>query len=72
MSQLLEQAISEVRKLSESEQDAIAALIMEEIADERRWENSFAKSQEQLSRLAERARQEIQAGRVRDIGFDEL
>jgi hypothetical protein len=36
MTQLLEQALAEVRKLSAPEQDAIAALILEELADERR------------------------------------
>ena len=72
MTQLLEQAIGEARKLPEDEQDAIAALILEELADERRWEDAFAGSQAQLSRLAEKVKQEIKAGRVHDIGIDEL
>src|SRR5262249_31135942 len=37
MTQLLEKALAEIRKRPESEQDAIAALILEELADERRW-----------------------------------
>jgi hypothetical protein len=36
MTDRLEQAIDEARKLSDSEQNAIAALILEELADERR------------------------------------
>ena len=72
MTQLLEQAIDEVRKLSTSEQDAIASLILEEIADERRWDEAFAGSQPQLARLAEKARADIRAGRVRDLGIDEV
>ena len=72
MSQLLEQAIGEARKLSAPEQDAIAALIMDELADERRWDEAFANSQSQLSRLAAKVRQDVAAGRVRDIGIDEL
>ena len=36
MTQLLQQALAELQRLSASEQDAIAALILEEIADERR------------------------------------
>ena len=72
MTQRLEQAIGEARKLSAPEQDAIAALIMDELGDERRWDEAFANSQSQLSRLAAKVRQDVAAGRVRDIGIDEL
>jgi hypothetical protein len=72
MTQLLEQALAELQKLSPPEQDAIAALILEEIADEHRWQESFAGSQDQLAQLAEKARKDIRAGRVREIGMDEL
>jgi hypothetical protein len=72
MTNLLEQAIAEIQKLPDSDQDAIAALILEEIADEQRWRATFANSQDQLARLAEKARADIQAGRVRESGFDEL
>jgi hypothetical protein len=72
MTQLLEQAIGEARKLPASEQDAIAALILEELADDRRWDEAFANSQDQLSRLAARVRRDIADGRVRDVGIDEL
>lgn len=72
MTQLLKQALDEMSKLAEPEQDAIAALILEELADERRWDEAFARSQEQLARLAEKVREDIRAGRVRSMGMDEL
>ena len=72
MTQLLEQALSEVKKLPEPEQDAIASLILEELADERRWQESFAGSQDQLTRLAAKVRADIRAGRVQSGGFDQL
>ena len=72
MTQLLEQAIGEARKLPESEQDAIAVLILEELEDERRWDEAFASSQGRLAELATKVRQDIAAGRVRDIEIDEL
>ncbi len=72
MTERLEQAIAAVQKLSPPEQDAIAALILEEIADERRWDETFARSQEQLARLADKVREDIRAGRVKDVGMDEL
>lgn len=72
MTQLLEQALSEIQKLPQLEQDAIAALILDELADERRWQESFARSQDKLASLATKAREDIRAGRVRSGGFDQL
>ena len=64
--------IAEIQKLPASEQDSIATLILEELADERRWDESFARSQEQLARLAAKVREDVAAGRVRDAGIDQL
>jgi hypothetical protein len=72
MTELLQQALAEVQKLPDAEQDTIAAMILEEIEDERRWDEAFARSQDQLARLADRVREDIRAGRVRDMGIDEL
>ncbi len=72
MSQLLEQAVAQVRKLPEADQEAIAALILAEIEDERRWEESFARSGDKLKALAERAAEQVRAGHCREAGFDEL
>jgi hypothetical protein len=63
MTQLLEQALTEVKKLPETEQNAIATLILDELADERRWQESFARSQDQLSRVAAKVREDIRCGR---------
>lgn len=72
MTQLLEQAIGAVRKLTAPEQDAIATLILEELADDRRWDEAFARSQGQLAALAAKVRRDVAAGRVREAGIDEL
>lgn len=72
MTQLLEKALAQVSGLPDPEQDAIASLILDELADDRRWDEAFARSQEQLGRLADRVRQDIRAGRVRNVGIDEL
>ena len=53
-------------------QDAIAAIILEEIADDRRWDEAFARSQHQLGCLADRVREDIRAGRVKNLGIDEI
>src|SRR5437899_13033282 len=72
MTQLLEQALTEVKKLPEPEQDAIATLILDELADERPWQESFARSQAQLARLAAKVREDVRAGRVQGGRFDQL
>lgn len=72
MTQLLEQALSAIQSLPESEQDAIAERILAEIAEDQRWDAAFAKSPEKLARMAAKAREDIQAGRVRSGGFDGL
>lgn len=72
MSQLLDHAVAEVRKLPDAEQDAIAALILEEIEDDRRWEEAVARSPGKLAALAARTCSSARAGRCRAAGFDEL
>jgi len=72
MSQLLEHAVAEARKLPAAEQDAIAALILEEIEDDRLWEQALARSPEKLAALATRAEEQVRTGRCRAAGFDEL
>jgi hypothetical protein len=72
MTERLQQAIAELEKLPAAEQDAIAALILDEIADEGRWDEAFARSQEPLGRLAGKVREDIRAGRVKNLGMDDL
>jgi hypothetical protein len=72
MTQLLERALEEVRKLSATDQDAIASLILEEIQDEQLWDETFARSQDKLARMAAKAREDIRAGKVRNLEIDEL
>jgi len=72
MTELLEQVIAEVKKLSDTGQDAIAALILEELEDEARWERSFEKSQDVLAKLAEEALAEDRAGKTQALDPDTL
>ncbi len=67
MTKLLEKALEEVAKLPASEQDAVAAILLEELASEQRWVESFAKSQGQLAKLAEEAIAEYKAGRTKPL-----
>lgn len=65
MTQLLDKAVSEAAKLPELEQDALAAILLAEIESERRWSESFGKSQAFLEGLAAEARAEHAAGRTK-------
>ena len=67
MTQLLDKALSEVAKLPASEQDAVAALVLEELASETRWSLSFAESQDVLATLAEEGLAEHAAGRTKPL-----
>ena len=70
MTQLLEKVLTEVYKLSPEKQDAIAAVILEELENEHRWDKAFADSQDQLAQLAQKVRADIKAGRVKKMKGD--
>ena len=65
----LEDAISRAATLSPREQDEIAALIVTEIQDERRWEELFrdSRSPALLERLAADALAEDDAGQTESL-----
>lgn len=67
MTQLLEKALSEVAKLPPSEQDILAAILLEELASEQKWGELFAKSQDKLAELAEEALAEHRAGKTKPL-----
>jgi hypothetical protein len=64
MTKRLAEAFAEAAKLPDDQQEAIAVLLMEEIASERRWDEAFAKSQDQLSKLADQALAEFEQGKT--------
>jgi aspartate/glutamate racemase len=67
MTELLKQAIAKVQNLPENEQDNIAAIILEELEDEAKWEESFTASQDLLASLASEAMQEYEAGETQEL-----
>lgn len=62
MTKLLEKALDEVSKLSDEEQDVIAALIVDVLEDEQQWEPAFAASQDKLAKLAGKVQKDIREG----------
>jgi hypothetical protein len=69
MTKLFDKAIAEIKRLPPAEQDAIAAEWLDRMADEQKWEASFAKpkSRSAMAKLAAEARAEIAAGRTLDF-----
>jgi hypothetical protein len=64
---LLEEAIAQLKTRPISEQDSIAALILEELSDDNRWNESFARSPDLLAKLAAEAMVEHRAGKTQEL-----
>ncbi len=67
MTELLQHAFARLQSLPEDEQNAIAAIILEEIEDERRWDESFSRSLDRLTQLAASAMAEYHAGETQEL-----
>ena len=70
MTELLQKAFAEAAKLSREEQDALAAMLLEELASEQRWSKALASSQDKLSELADEALAEHRRGKTRPLDQD--
>ncbi|MDZ7960336.1 MAG: hypothetical protein RMY34_21050 [Aulosira sp. DedQUE10] len=65
MTELLRRVITEIEKLPEEEQNAIATRLLTELEDERAWKVRFeSTTNDQWDRLAEMVRLEIVNGEV--------
>jgi len=72
MTELLEKAFAEAARLPEQDQNSFASWLLAELASERKWEKAFAKSADQLSKLAAEALLEHAEGRTHKLDPDEL
>ncbi|OYD89479.1 hypothetical protein CDG76_35015 [Nostoc sp. 'Peltigera membranacea cyanobiont' 210A] len=72
MTELLEKAIAKLKNLPGNEQDAIAAMILEELEDERSWDEAFARSPDVLAFLATEVMAEYRAGKTQELDPDTL
>ena len=72
MTELLQQAIAELKKLPREQQNAIASMILEEIEDERLWDEAFSRSPDILAKLAASAMAEYHAGETQELDPETL
>jgi hypothetical protein len=67
MTQALEAAIASAAKLPPDEQDALAALLVAEMASEERWSDLFSQSQGLLAEMAQQALLDHAAGKTQSL-----
>ncbi|MCL1468314.1 hypothetical protein [Argonema galeatum] len=72
MTELLERAVAKLKTLPADEQDAIAAMILEELEDEIKWDSAFARSQNALAKLAAEAMAEHRASQTQELDPETL
>ena len=64
MTALMERAIGEAKALPDTEQDFLAALLLENIRDAQQWDAQFAASKDVLEELFDEAMEEYRQGRT--------
>ena len=74
MTELMNRAIERAKSLDDGEQDALAAILLEELEDEERWGQAFssAKSQDFLEQMAGKIRADAVAGRTEKLDTRKL
>ena len=69
MTKLLEKAFEEASSLSELEQNALARWLIDEILAEKKWEKTFAESEDLLEKLADQALAEYAEGKTKPLSI---
>ena len=72
MGKVLQQAVAELTKLPEAEQEAVGEWILAELESERRWDELFARSPDLLADMAAEAVREDEAGLTEPLEPEQL
>ncbi len=72
MTKLLEKAFKQAARLPETEQNALAKWVLEELEAERKWETVFAGSEDVLDRLADEALDAHGRGKTKALNLKSL
>jgi len=67
MTNSLQEAFRQASALPEEQKETLAAIVIEEIAAEKRWQKAFASSQDALAKMAEEALEEHRRGETEDL-----
>jgi hypothetical protein len=72
MTVLLKKAFDKASVLSEELQDELAEELIADIEAESCWEQTFKNTQDELSKMADKAMKNFEEGKFRQLGFDQL
>jgi len=72
MTKLLEKAFKKASQLPGVEQNAFARWMLEEIEAEKKWDKTFAESEDILDKLADEALEAYKEGRTGTLEIDKL
>ena len=72
MTTLLAKAFDEATKLPDTEQNALAKWLLDELEDDRKWSKAFAESEDVLDKLAEEAIQAKRQSKTAPLDLDRL
>ncbi len=72
MTELLERAIAQLKIRPVDQQNAIATMILEELEEEAKWDQSFARSPDLLAKLASEAMAEYHTGKTQELDPENL
>ena len=67
MNATLEEAIARLKNLPDDQQEAMGAIILEELEDEAGWNERFGQTQDVLRKLGEEAQAEYRAGKTQEM-----
>ena len=72
MTRLLEEALKRASELPPEDQDALAAIVLDELASDKRWSQQFSRTRRELSALADEALKEHRTGKTEPLDPDGL
>ena len=72
MTRLLEKAFKNASRLPEIAQNVLARWLLEELEAERKWDKSFAESEDTLAGLADEALAAHRQGKTKTLNIDKL
>jgi hypothetical protein len=72
MNNLLDEAYAAAKKLPEAEQEALGALLLAEIEDNRRWDELLAQPSEVIERIVDQALEHHRLGRTLPLDPESL
>ena len=70
MTELLKKAFRAASRLPPEQQDAVATMLLAELASERQWDDAFTRSQDFLATMADEAIAEDEAGKTEPLVTD--